>query len=89
MEIGSLGGVPPQNPDRKVGSAGSPRKKGDTEIAQDSFSGPNTGELKKQLQSMDATREEKVEEIRSSLSNGAYLTEERIQGLVDQLISKL
>ena len=89
MEIGSLGGVPPQDPNRKVGGAGAPRKKGESEVAQDSFSGPSTGDLKNKLASMDGSREEKIEEIKNALSNNAYVTEERIQGLVDQLISKL
>jgi len=89
MEIGSLGGLSPQNPDRKVGSTGASKKKNELEAAKDRFSGPSTGELRKKLQTMDGTREDKIEFIRSALSNGAYLTEERIQGLVDQLISKL
>jgi hypothetical protein len=89
MEIGSLGGLPPQDPNRKVGGTGSPRKKGESELTQDSFSGPSTGELKKKLESMDGNREDKIDKIKNALSNNAYLTEERIQGLVDQLISKL
>lgn len=89
MEIGSLGGVPPQDPNRKVGGTGTPRKKGENELSQDSFSGPSTGELKKKLETMDGSREEKIEAIKNALSNNAYITEERIQGLVDQLISKL
>lgn len=85
MEINPLSGPPPQGPRAK------PVKKNEARppVKTDHFTGPSTGRLLDSLSNMDAVRADKVEAVRKEIEEGHFLTEERIQGLIDRLSRNL
>lgn len=51
----------------------------------ESFSGPQTGDLIKKLNSADALDQTLIDSIKKELEAGTYFTEERIQKTIEKL----
>lgn len=88
MEINSLSGLVPQDPNKKS-NKGVESNKESAQIAKDTFIGPNTGELQNELKEMDSTNQELVDSVKQELKSGSYFTSERIGKTVEKLINHL
>ncbi len=86
MEIDPLSGPAPRN---RV-SPSSPRRSAERPAPDvDTFAGPPTGEFLKKIAALDGTRPELIESAKGEIAAGTFLTEHRIQKVVESLLQHL